>query len=57
MAWARFLYGALTQPRHTKWIAPLLVLGDALLCALIIWKIACKPEPAQVPATRPQDLS
>ncbi|PLB47292.1 Dol-P-Man:Man(5)GlcNAc(2)-PP-Dol alpha-1,3-mannosyltransferase [Aspergillus steynii IBT 23096] len=29
----------LFNPRHTKWIAPLLVLGDVLLCALIIWKI------------------
>lgn len=30
------------HPRHTKWIAPILVLGDAFLCALIIWKIPCK---------------
>ncbi|CAG8239135.1 unnamed protein product [Penicillium salamii] len=35
-----FAYDVLTNPRHTKWIAPLLVLGDALLCALVIWKIA-----------------
>ncbi|PKY03608.1 Dol-P-Man:Man(5)GlcNAc(2)-PP-Dol alpha-1,3-mannosyltransferase [Aspergillus campestris IBT 28561] len=28
------------NPRHTKWVAPLLVLGDALLCALIIWKVS-----------------
>ncbi|KAE8146233.1 glycosyltransferase [Aspergillus avenaceus] len=27
------------NPAHTKWIAPLFVLGDAFLCALIIWKI------------------
>ncbi|KAF5865709.1 dolichyl-P-Man:Man(5)GlcNAc(2)-PP-dolichol alpha-1,3-mannosyltransferase [Aspergillus alliaceus] len=27
------------NPRHTEWIAPLLVLGDAFLCTLIIWKI------------------
>ncbi|KAL5364113.1 Dol-P-Man:Man(5)GlcNAc(2)-PP-Dol alpha-1,3-mannosyltransferase [Aspergillus floccosus] len=27
------------NPRHTKWVAPLLILGDAFLCALIIWKI------------------
>ncbi|KAJ5107028.1 Glycosyltransferase ALG3 [Penicillium angulare] len=40
MPWARFIRGVLTQPRHTKWIAPLLVLGDALLCALVIWKIS-----------------
>ncbi|XHG04728.1 dolichyl-P-Man:Man(5)GlcNAc(2)-PP-dolichol alpha-1,3-mannosyltransferase [Aspergillus wentii] len=30
----------LLNPRHTKWIAPLFVLGDAFLCALIIWKIS-----------------
>ncbi|KAJ5747444.1 uncharacterized protein N7511_009140 [Penicillium nucicola] len=35
-----FAYDVLTNPRHTRWIAPLLVLGDAFLCALIIWKIA-----------------
>ncbi|CAG8124384.1 unnamed protein product [Penicillium salamii] len=35
-----FAYDVLTNPRHTKWIAPLLVLGDALLCALVIWKTA-----------------
>ncbi|KAJ5697651.1 hypothetical protein N7488_011335 [Penicillium malachiteum] len=40
MPWARFIYGVLTQPRHTRWIAPLLVLADALLCALVIWKIS-----------------
>ncbi|KAL4904871.1 hypothetical protein BDW74DRAFT_23034 [Aspergillus multicolor] len=27
------------NPRHTRWIAPLLNIGDGLLCALIIWKI------------------
>lgn len=37
-----FVYDVLTNPRHTKWIGPLLILGDALLCALVIWKIACK---------------
>ncbi|KAJ5327299.1 hypothetical protein MYU51_017821 [Penicillium brevicompactum] len=35
-----FAYDVLTNPRHTRWLAPLIVLGDALLCALIIWKIA-----------------
>ncbi|CAG7918987.1 unnamed protein product [Penicillium olsonii] len=35
-----FVYDVLTNPRHTRWIAPLLILGDALLCALVIWKIA-----------------
>lgn len=37
-----FVYDVLTNQRHTRWIAPLLILGDALLCALVIWKIACK---------------
>jgi alpha-1,3-mannosyltransferase len=33
--------------RHalSKLIPPLLFLADALLCALIIWKIPCKPPP------------
>lgn len=30
------------NPKHTKWIAPLSVLGDAFLCALIIWRIPCE---------------
>ncbi|KAJ5101772.1 hypothetical protein NUU61_003994 [Penicillium alfredii] len=34
------LYNVLTNPRHTKWIVPLLILGDAILCALVIWKIS-----------------
>ncbi|KAJ5558526.1 Glycosyltransferase ALG3 [Penicillium sp. DV-2018c] len=34
------VYEVLTNPKHTKWIGPLLILGDALLCALVIWKIA-----------------
>lgn len=31
------------NPRHTRWIAPLLILGDAVLCALIIWRVPCEP--------------
>ncbi|KAL2853720.1 glycosyltransferase [Aspergillus pseudodeflectus] len=27
------------DPKHTRWIAPLLNVGDALLCVIIIWKI------------------
>jgi hypothetical protein len=27
-----FVYDVLTNQRHTRWIAPLLILGDALLC-------------------------
>jgi hypothetical protein len=30
------------DPKHTRWIAPLLNVGDALLCVLIIWKIPCE---------------
>ncbi|KAJ5309939.1 uncharacterized protein N7443_002400 [Penicillium atrosanguineum] len=40
MAWRAFIRNVLTHPRHTQWIIPLLVLGDAVLCALIIWKIS-----------------
>ncbi|KAJ5690258.1 hypothetical protein N7462_004650 [Penicillium macrosclerotiorum] len=40
MPWAKFIRTALTHPRHTQWIAPLLVLADAFLCALVIWKIS-----------------
>ncbi|KAE8348677.1 Dol-P-Man:Man(5)GlcNAc(2)-PP-Dol alpha-1,3-mannosyltransferase [Aspergillus coremiiformis] len=39
MDWKHFISDLCLNPRHTKWIAPLLVLGDAFLCALIIWKI------------------
>ncbi|KAJ5098465.1 hypothetical protein N7532_005466 [Penicillium argentinense] len=38
--WTRFIYNVLTQPRHTQWIGPLLILGDAALCALVVWKIS-----------------
>ncbi|KAJ5218845.1 uncharacterized protein N7498_000944 [Penicillium cinerascens] len=40
MAWLAFIRNVLTDPRHTQWIAPLLILGDAVLCALVIWKIS-----------------
>ena len=33
------LRDVLTNPKHTKWIAPLLMAGEAVLCALIIWKV------------------
>ncbi|ETI21059.1 hypothetical protein G647_07402 [Cladophialophora carrionii CBS 160.54] len=29
----------LTNPIHTRWVAPLLLAGEALLCALIIWRV------------------
>jgi alpha-1,3-mannosyltransferase len=31
----------LTNPKHTRWMCPLLVAADAVLCGLIIWKIPC----------------
>ncbi|GKZ65201.1 dolichyl-P-Man:Man(5)GlcNAc(2)-PP-dolichol alpha-1,3-mannosyltransferase [Aspergillus niger] len=39
MDWMRLIRDLCFNPRHTKWMAPLLVLGDAFLCALIIWKV------------------
>ena len=31
-----------SNPKHTRWLSPLLLLADAALCALIIWKIPCE---------------
>ncbi|MCJ1455148.1 dolichyl-P-Man:Man(5)GlcNAc(2)-PP-dolichol alpha-1,3-mannosyltransferase [Mycoblastus sanguinarius] len=28
-----------SNPKHTRWLSPLLLVADACLCALIIWKI------------------
>ncbi|OAG36396.1 hypothetical protein AYO21_09381 [Fonsecaea monophora] len=33
------LRGLLTDPRHTRWIALLLLLGEVGLCGLIIWRV------------------
>jgi hypothetical protein len=41
-----------TDPKNTRWLSPLLLAVDALLCALIIWKVPCKPSP-QSPAPFP----
>lgn len=30
------------NPRYTRYLAPLQLLGEAVLCSLIIWKIPCK---------------
>ena len=30
------------NPKHTRWLSPLLLLADAAFCALIIWKIPCE---------------
>jgi hypothetical protein len=40
--WIKFVHTALTHPKHTPWIVALLILGDAALCALVIWKISCE---------------
>ena len=34
----------LTNPKHSRWVADCLVLGETVLCALIIWKVPCKHE-------------
>jgi hypothetical protein len=31
-----------SDPKQVKWISPLLIAGDAVLCGLIIWKIPCQ---------------
>ncbi|RVX66960.1 hypothetical protein B0A52_09084 [Exophiala mesophila] len=28
-----------SNPKHTRWIGPLIIVGEAVLCALIIWKV------------------
>ncbi|KAJ5433096.1 Dol-P-Man:Man(5)GlcNAc(2)-PP-Dol alpha-1-3-mannosyltransferase [Penicillium daleae] len=38
--WIKFIHTALTHPKHTPWIVALLILGDAALCTLVIWKIS-----------------
>lgn len=32
----------LTNPKHSRWVADCLLVGEAVLCALIIWKVPCK---------------
>lgn len=31
-----------TNPKHTQWLSPVLLVADTVLCALIIWKIPCE---------------
>ena len=31
-----------SSPRHARWLSPLLISGDAVLCSLIVWKIPCR---------------
>jgi hypothetical protein len=37
------------DPKHTTWISPLLILGDAALSFLIVRKIACKCRESNCP--------
>ena len=30
------------NPKHTRWLSPVLLVADACLCVLIIWKVPCK---------------
>lgn len=32
-----------TNPKYTRWISPVLLAFDAVLCGLIIWKVPCMP--------------
>lgn len=47
----------LSNSKHTIWIAPLIILGEAMLCGLIIWKVSCMlppcSSPPQVQSIRP----
>jgi alpha-1,3-mannosyltransferase len=31
-----------TNPVHSRWQSPILLLVDAALCFVIIWKVPCK---------------
>lgn len=42
MELTKLAYDLLFNPRHTKWMGPLFVLGDTFLCALVIWKVPCE---------------
>ena len=41
----------LRDPKHTRWLSPLLLAADACLCALIIYKVPCT-RTMQAPAAR-----
>jgi hypothetical protein len=36
----------LTNPKHSRWVTDCLLLGETVLCTLVIWKVPCKPEHA-----------
>ena len=31
-----------SDPKHSRWFCPLLLLSDTALCMLVVWKIPCK---------------
>lgn len=33
--------GIASDPKQMRWICPLLLVADAALCALVVWKIPC----------------
>ncbi|KAL3464208.1 glycosyltransferase [Aspergillus heterothallicus] len=39
MGLTQLVHDLCLNPKHTKWIAPLLNVGDGVLCVLIVWKI------------------
>ena len=44
----------LTNPKHSRWIAPWLIAGEAALCALILWRVACTSDFSVEPGDREQ---
>jgi hypothetical protein len=32
----------LTNPKHSRWVTDCLLLGETVVCGLIIWKVSCK---------------
>ena len=32
----------LTNPKHSRWVTDCLLLAEAVLCALVVWKVPCK---------------
>lgn len=37
----RFAQDLACNPKHTRWMVPLQILGEAVLCSLIIWRVPC----------------
>ena len=45
----------LTNSKHSRWVTDCLLLGETVLCALIIWKVSCKQ--MNVNASPPSQLA